>query len=338
MKRWLFAAAMLLCLTNVAAGQTMPKIKIGAVVLTGISPIVVAVDKGYFREEGLDAEIISFEIPATIPSGIISGDLDFGVSSLGAAFYNLAGKGGVKIVAGVGMERPGYRQLGYFVNAKAYEGGLRALTDLRGHSVGIGAFGSSTHYAVIAAMRKYGIPKEAVRIVSLQSVSGQVAAIRGNQVDLAVLHVGQIPALEQAGAGRTIAWLGDVEPQLFTTMYTSPRTITSRRDIVEKAVRALQKGAAEYNRVFNQRDASGNFQPGPGYEDMMKLLTPRLPPGDPNELVRALGYADPQIGIDIDSVRRQITGWQEAGMVDKKVTAEAVVDESFIAGLQKVSP
>ena len=338
MKRWLVAAAMLVCLADAAMGQTMPKVKIGAVVLTGISPVVIAVDKGYFRDEGLDAELINFEIPATIPSGIVSGDIDFGVSSLGAAFYNLAGKGAVKIVAGVGTERPGYRQLGYFVSTKAYDGGLRALTALAGHSAGIGAFGSSTQYAVIAAMRKYNIPKEAVRIVSLQSVSGQVAAIRGNQVDMAVLHVGQTPALEEAGVGRTIAWLGDVETQLFTTLYTSPRTINSKRDMVEKAVRALQKGAAEYNRVFNQRDASGNFQPGPGYEDMMKLLKPRLPSGDPNEIVRALGYADPKVGIDIDSVRRQVTGWQEAGMVDKQVTAEAVVDLSFVASLPQTSP
>jgi NitT/TauT family transport system substrate-binding protein len=337
MKRWLLAAVMLAGLANVAIAQTLPKVKIGAVVLTGISPIVVAVDKGYFREEGLDAEIVNFQIPATMPSAVISGDIDFGVSSVGAAFYNLAGKGGVKIVAGVGTERSGFRQLGYFVSTKAYDGGLKTLADLGGHSVGIGAFGSSTQYAVIAAMRKHTIPKEAVRIVQLQSVSNQVAAVKGNQVDMAVLHVGQIPALEQAGVGRTIAWLGEVETTLFTTLYTSPRNILTRRDVVEKAVRALQKGAAEYNRVFNRRDAAGNFQPGPGYEDMMKLLAPRMPPGDPNEMVRALGYADPQIGIDIENVRRQVSGWQDVGMVDKGVTAEAIVDGSFVASLPKIS-
>ena len=338
MKRWTIAAAILLCLANAAMGQTLPKVKIGAVVLTGISPIVVAVDKGYFREEGLDAEIVNFQFPATMPAAVVSGDLDFGVLSLGAAFFNLAGKGGLKIVAGVGTERPGYRQFGYFVNAKAYDAGLRTLANLGGHSVGISVLGTSTQYAVIAAMRKFNIPQDTVRVVQLQSVSNQVAAVQGNQVDMAILHVGQISTLEQAGVGRAIDWLGEVESHLFTTMFTSTRNINSRRDIVEKAVRAMQKGAAEYNRVFNQRDASGNFQPGKGYEDMMKLLAPRLPTGDPTEMVRALGYADPRIGIDIDSVRRQIVSWQDIGMVDKGVTVEAVVDPSFVANLPQTSP
>jgi len=338
MKRWMIAAAVLVGLADVAMGQALPKVKIGAVVLTGISPIVVAVDKGYFREEGLDAEIVNFQFPATMPSAVVSGDLDFGVLSLGAAFFNLAGKGGLKIVAGVGTERPGYRQFGYFASTKAYNGGLRTLADLGGRSVGISVLGTSTQYAVIAATRKFNIPPETVRIVQLQSVSNQVAAIKGNQVDMAILHAGQISTLEQAGDGQAIGWLGDVESHLFTTMFTSTRNINSRRDIVEKAVRALQKGAAEYNRIFNQRDASGNFQPGRGYEDMMKLLAPRLPPGDPTEMVRALGYADPRIGIDVESVRQQITSWQDAGMVDKGVTAEAVVDPLFVASLPKTSP
>jgi len=344
MKRWIAVTALLIGLADAASGQVAPtgqgtpKVKVGAVVLTGVAPIVVAVDKGHFREEGLDAELVNFQFPVAMPAAVVSGDLDFGVMSLGAAFFNLAGKGGVKIVAGVGTERPGYRQLGYFVSTKAYEAGLRRLEDLAGRSVGVIVLGTSSHYAVVAAMRKYNIPPASVRVVQLQSVSNQVAAVKGNQVDMAILHVGQIAALEQAGLGRTIGWVGDVESHLFTTMFASPRTIAEKPDVVEKAVRALQKGSAEYNRIFNQRDAAGNFKPGPGYDDMLKLLAPRMPPGDPHALASALGYADPGMNIDMASVARQIANWQDAGMVDKGVTAEAIVDSSFVAKLSNRGP
>jgi NitT/TauT family transport system substrate-binding protein len=316
-------------LSDTATAQTLPKVRIGTIVLSGIAPVLVAVDKGYFREEGLDAEIIDFQNAPSISSAVISGDIEFGVSSFNAALFNLAGKGGIKIVAGIGTEQPGYKQYGYFVGSKAYESGLKTIPDLKGRSVALGTFGSAVHYTILAALRKYDIPKESVRLIQTQSIAAQLAAVLGGQADMAILHIGQIPQLEADGSGRTIAWAGDIERYLFSGMYTSPRLIKNKPEIVEKSVRALQKGAAEYNRVFNQRDAAGNFVPGSGYEETLALLKPRIK-GNPHEIAKLLGYADPAIQIDVESLGRQIDTWRGLKMVNEGVDANSIVDLSFI--------
>ncbi len=330
MKKLIALTAFALLLSDGAMAQTMPKVKFGTIVLSGIAPILVAVDKGYMREEGLDAEIVDFQNAPSISSAVVSGDIDFGVSSFGAALFNLAGRGGIKLVAGVGTEQPGFKQYGYFVNNKAYESGLRTLADMPGRSVALATFGSAVHYTILAAMRKYNHPKESVRLVQTQTIANQLAALLGGQADMAILHVGQIPQLEADGQGRTIAWAGEVETFLFSGMYTNPKLIETKRDIVAKAVRGLQKGAAEYNRVFNQRDAQGNFVPGPGYEAMMELMKPRIRVKDPHEMAKLLGYADPAIQIDVENLAMQIKTWQDLKMVSETVDAKAIVDTSFI--------
>jgi len=324
------ALAMAVSASVSAVAQPMPKVRIGTIVLSGIAPILVAVDRGYFKDEGLDAEIVDFQTAGAISSAVISGDIDFGVSSFNAALFNLAGKGGLKIIAGVGTEMPGFKQYGYFVGNKAYEAGLKTLADLKGKSVALATYGSAVHYTILSAMRKYDIPKDAVRLMQTQTIANQLAAVLGGQADMGILHVGQIAQLEADGAGRTIAWAGEVESYAFSGMYTSPRVIKEKREIVEKTIRALQKGAAEYNRVFNQRDAAGNFVRGPGYAEVMAALAPRIKVKDPDELAKMLGYADPAIQLDIDSLATQIATWRDLGMVNQGVDAKSIVDLSFI--------
>ncbi len=329
-KRLIAAAALTLVLSGTAFAQSMPKVKIGTIVLSGIAPILVAVDRGYFREQGLDAEIVNFQNAGAISSAIVSGDIDFGVSSFNAALFNLAGKGGVKIVAGIGTEKPGFKQYGYFVGNKAYDAGFRDLADLKGKSVALATFGSAIHYTILAAMRKYDIPRSSVRLVQTQTIAAQLAAVLGGQVEMGILHVGQIAQLEADKSGRTLAWAGEVEGYMFSGMYTNPRIIAERREVVQKSVLALQKGAAEYNRAFNQKDASGNFVRGPGYDEVMKAVGPRIKVTNLDELASMLGYADPALQIDVKSLDTQIGTWRDLNMVSADVKAEAIVDLSFI--------
>src|SRR5262249_51689361 len=82
-----------------AGAQTLQPVKIGVVRLTGSIPLYVAVDKGFFHEEGLDTQLVWFEASAAIPVAIASGDIDFGSAAFTGALFNIGAKGGLKMIA-----------------------------------------------------------------------------------------------------------------------------------------------------------------------------------------------------------------------------------------------
>ena len=67
----------------------------------------------------------------------VSGDIDFGSTGLTAGFYNLAGKGAMRILASETQEMQSFHGGVIVASNRAYETGLRSLRDLKDHSVAI---------------------------------------------------------------------------------------------------------------------------------------------------------------------------------------------------------
>src|SRR5258707_8596711 len=75
------------------AAAATDEIKIGVGKLASTAPVLIAQDMGYFAAEGLNASFVFFDAAQTITMGVTSGDLDFGVTAVSGAFYQLAGQG-----------------------------------------------------------------------------------------------------------------------------------------------------------------------------------------------------------------------------------------------------
>ena len=65
-----------------------------------------------------------------------SGDADFGMTAFTAGFYNLAAKGGLKVIAAQSAERPGYPLVAIAVTNAAWDAGVRSIKDLAGKRIG----------------------------------------------------------------------------------------------------------------------------------------------------------------------------------------------------------
>jgi len=88
-------------------------IKIGILKTPPSGLVFIALDKGYFAAEGLDVELSYFEAGQPIALATAAGSIDFGANGPSAAFYNLAGEGVLRIIAGMYREAPSFRILGY---------------------------------------------------------------------------------------------------------------------------------------------------------------------------------------------------------------------------------
>ena len=148
--------------SSLALAVSMPsfaadKVKAGVVRSMGGSPNFVAKEKGFFAEQGIDVELVFFELAQPIAVAVASGDCDVGTTGVTAAFFNLAAQGTLRIVGSGTWEHPTFQSIGYLVSNQAYEAGLHSLKDIAGKKAGITQSGTPLQYAIALAAEKYHI-------------------------------------------------------------------------------------------------------------------------------------------------------------------------------------
>lgn len=322
------SAVIALALAGPADAQQMQKVSVGLLKLSSSGAVFIAREKGYFKAEGLDADLKIFTAAQQVPVAVTSGDAEFGVTGLTAGFFNLAGRGALKIIGAQSREEKGYQLNAYMVTNKAYEAGLRSLKDFPGKRLATTTTGSTFHYTVGLLAQKYGFDVKSVTLVPLQSLPNMAAAFKGGQVDVTIAPVTVARTLE--ADGKILGWVGDETPWQLGALFTSPKMIADRRAVVEKFIRAYRKGAYDYHVAFNARDKGQEIR-GPGYDEAIAILSKALE--QPPERVRVgLPFVDPEARLNVGDVYNQVAFWQGQGLVDRNVDAKAILDLSLVKG------
>src|SRR5262245_42650007 len=154
--RALIASALIACLA--ATEDAQAKVKVGVLKLTSSAPAFVGVEKGYFKEFGIEPELVYFQSAAPIATALAAGRVDVGATGLTAALYNIVlGRAKLWIVADKGREWPGYPPGGIVVQKELWEGGLRSIKDLKGRRIGVTQLGSTFHFHIGSILEKEGL-------------------------------------------------------------------------------------------------------------------------------------------------------------------------------------
>src|SRR5215469_17248836 len=85
--------------TAMPASTRAETIKIALTKLLSYPYVPVAMERGYFAEEGLEPQLVFFDSAEPMALALTSGDVDFAVSGLSAGFYTLAALGHIHVLA-----------------------------------------------------------------------------------------------------------------------------------------------------------------------------------------------------------------------------------------------
>jgi NitT/TauT family transport system substrate-binding protein len=324
--RLLLIATTILSLTAGAA-QAAERVRIGLLKLSSAAPLFLAKERGYFEQEGIEADLKFFDAAVPIAVAAVSGDIDVGFTGFTAAFYNLAGKGGLKVIAGTAREAPGFQNTAYVASKRAYDAGLKTLEDLPGHSVGITQVGSTFHYSLGLIADKLKFDVSSVRVVPLQSLPNVAAAIKGGQLDAALTAATTISPVVASGDAVVLGFVGDATPWMLGCVVASTATIDKNRKLIEKVLAAYRRGAAEYARVLLRRDSDGKFARSEEGDAMLAIIS-KYTEQKPEQLRLGLAVVDP--ALDSADIARQIAWFKREKMVDPQVDAEKIIDRSFV--------
>jgi NitT/TauT family transport system substrate-binding protein len=320
-----------LCVAIVAGLASMPagaeSIKIGISHVLSYGGVPVALERGYFKAEGLDAELVFFDSAQPIAVATVSGDVDFGIAGPTAAFYRLAGQGAMRIIAGANIEMPGFRSIVFVASKKAYEGGLKSLKDLAGHSVAITQIGTPLHYDLAKAIEKHGVDLKSVRVTPLQSNSNVNSALTGGQVDAASMPVAPVMPLIQRGDVKVLGWASDeVTGTQGALLFTATKTADAKADVVRRFVRAYAKGARDYHDAF--ADENNHRRDGPLAPEVLEILA-KFAHLTVEQTKGSIAFAEPDGRVDEKSVLSQIDWYKSQNMLPADLDGKALIDRRF---------
>jgi NitT/TauT family transport system substrate-binding protein len=329
---WLLIIALTSVTLAPAAAQLTP-MKLGVLRLASQAPFFLGIEKGYFADAGVAAELVFFDaaVPATL--AIASRDVDVAVIGFTPAFFNLAFYGGVVVIAGHSRELPGFPNTGVFASNKAWDAGVRTMADLRGRVIGLTTIGSTNHYAVARIAERYGFDINDNHLVPAQGLGNLAAMVMGNQIDVAAGAGTAFMGLVGQGKGHLIGWAGDEVPFQTTGLASSPRVIASKRAALESIISAYERGAAEYSAVLLDKNSDGTFK-DPAKADELLALISRYTSVPPNAIVQSLAYIDSR--LDVGSIYEMVEWYRGQRMIEKNTDPAKFIDLSFVAGHENV--
>src|ERR1044072_8789278 len=197
-------AAMLAMLPQQAAAQSTPEKRKVNVATASLGlpylPLIIAQQRKYFAEEGLEVEIAAFAGGSKALQSLMGGSSDV-ASGAYSNTLTMAAKG-QKLKNFVVQGR--YPALTIAVSRRVADR-YKSPADLKGMKIGVSAPGSSTHMIVAHLLSKAGLTSNDVSIIGVGTSAAAVAAIMQGEIDAIINSDPVMTKLEADDAVTVIA-------------------------------------------------------------------------------------------------------------------------------------
>ena len=314
------------------AAQAADVLKVATVKSTTLGAIYIAIEKGYFKDAGIDIEFAPVDSPGLVPPAVVSGSADIGSTGVSAQLYALAAQGAIKIFAGQAREHPSFQVNAFILSNTASAAGLASLDKLAGHSIAISQIGSPVHYAAAQVALKHHIGLDQVRFLPLQANGNIVSAVAGGTADTGVVP-GTImaPALAK-GDLKLLAWIGDELQWQSSALIAAPKALNERGEVMKRFLTALRRGLHDFHDAFTA--ANGTRHDGPGAKQALAIMAKYLDQ-TPEQLNLAIPWVDPDGRLDFADMKHQLAWFEEQNMLKGKVTLDEVIDTRFAEDVKR---
>ena len=226
------------------SAEELQEVSVGAIAIADVAPLHLAVQEGFFEEEGLDVEIVETTGGAVSLPGVVAGDYDF-------AFLNVAS---LMIARDQGLDvefiangttttgEPGADNIGIVAAADSE---LESTADLTGHQSTSNQLNNIGDIATRLAVDNAGGDGGDVEFVELAFGEAQAAVENGN-VEAALLAEPYLTQAIDAGLNVISSPYAEAHPELDTGGYfTRSETVEAEPELVESFQNAINR-ALEY--------------------------------------------------------------------------------------------
>ena len=320
------AAALLLVVTAAAGQAPVATLRLGVVASVSDAGFFIAVEQGYFAEQGLAIEFVPFRSAADMIAPLGVGQLDIGGGAVSAGLFNALARGvDLRIVADKGTIRAGQSYEALIIRRDLVENGrFKTLEDLRGLRIGQAALGISPHIDLVLFAQKAHLKPDDLDIV-IMAFPDMVPAMANKALDGALLiEPFRTQALEQ-GIGIFIESADKIYPdhQVAVVLY-APSMRREKAELGRRFLVAYLQGVRDFNDAFVKKVPQKR-------RDVIAALTKYTPVRDAGLYEKmVMPWLDPNGTVIRQSLRFDQDWYAQNGFVPTKVNLSLVVDDRFV--------
>ncbi len=201
------------------------------------TPLYVAIENGYFKDEGLDIELVLTPGADKVSAAVLSNDVEIGFAGAESAIYIYTGgeKDYLQIFSGL------TKRDGQFIVGRSDVD--FTMDDLKGKEILVGRKGGMPSLNFLNALKNEGIDPQDINInysIDFASLGGSFIGGLGDYVNL---FEPTATALENDSQGHILASIGLMSGEMpYTCFYARKSYIANNTDVIQKFTNAINRG------------------------------------------------------------------------------------------------
>jgi NitT/TauT family transport system substrate-binding protein len=302
--------AVIACAGLCGTAHAQSKVVVGDNPSLSGAPLYVALEKGYYRDEGVDVQLDMSGLASDMTVPLAQNRIQVIGGALTAGFFNSVNQG---LPVGLFISRATSPYSHYLMIRPELKGVLKEPADLKGRKVAVVSRGAILVYELIKVLEAGGLTLADIDLKYIPF--GQMAtALAAGAVDAAVMISPLQDAVESKGIG--VKWINadtriKTQPVLISVWWMNTDWARSNEDAARKFVRGTLRGVRDYCNAYHR---------GPNRDEVTRILAKYSDVKDA-ALINQIewGATDPQGRVFEDSVM----DIQETFIKEKLVTAKA---------------
>lgn len=236
-----------------AAAQTPKKLQLGLMRMMGLAPVFSGVDRGFYKEQGLDLQITDMRGGSVILPAISGGSIDIGFSNVVSVFIAFDQGFDYLAVAGISYEgripKPG-TPLGYVGTTAIMvleDSPIKSVKDLEGKTIAVNTLRNILTITIQEMMDKQGANTKSVKWIEVP-FPRMDTPLKMKQTDAIVTVQPFVPIFEDKHKFRIIDYpLAGVSTDLFPISFWVARKswVQGNQDLLAR-FRAANQKSIEY--------------------------------------------------------------------------------------------
>ncbi|HEY5602161.1 MAG TPA: ABC transporter substrate-binding protein [Gammaproteobacteria bacterium] len=323
--------ALLLLVSQSPAAEDMLDVPVGISPVMSSAAMFIAVEKGYFKAQGLNVIINPFKASgAKMAPFLASGQLFVGGGNINAGMYNaIAHDIPIKIVADKGIVSPGHGYLALIVRKDYVDSGrYKSFKDLKGMSMAVTAKGVSQQIVTEMYLKKAGLSLNDIDLKFLAYADINIA-LANKSIDASVQIEPLVAEAVENDIAVRVSGNDEIYPdQQSAAIFYSPVFMKKHPEQAGRFMVAYVKGLRDYNDAFEKNQDR---------EGIVNILIKHTRIKNAAVYSRTIPVGlNPDGMVNMPSLKQDAKWYHEKGYVKELPDIDNIVDLSYVKQAVKV--